>query len=514
MKDIKENQQGLKSLASERPDVVRKMGYDPESFYAGGLAMLAEGGSIDFAALSKALGSMGGEETTAFNAVMGDAVPAAKASVTRVGGSMDPDDAIEEYKKRQAIEEIEDQKEDEEIAEMFMGGIMDFAKDVGGGIMDYAKDRYGAAKEYFSPSSPGVELTEGAEKGITEIVEDATGKNAEDLTEEEKTEILADEGKKELTKEEKALKVADGLAALSEGMGGMSGTMSKGFVGQPIGASQVPFTRVGMAEGGMAEGGIRNMFMGGEATFSFAPLGDIGFSGIGSLGNAGVFNNPVSANMSRSSMEDEQARSRREMLALIDRSPLSAADKTIQKQLINLQVGQQTLPLSPQYVASDAPYKALYRPYFSEVTKAYNAANPGPFSAMAAPPKERVDFNLGMQADGRMAAPRKVAGVEYANDGMLIEGKFFPETDELVSGPGGEREDKIPAMLSDGEFVVNARTVRGIGMEMGADPMDLEEQKDIGAMVLEYLQDTLGPNGEMAEKIGEEGLGALVRSMA
>ena len=33
---------------------------------------------------------------------------------------------------------------------MFMGGIMDFAKDVGGGIMDYAKDRYGAAKEYFS----------------------------------------------------------------------------------------------------------------------------------------------------------------------------------------------------------------------------------------------------------------------------------------------------------------------------------------------------------------------------
>tara|TARA_B100000035_G_scaffold307680_1_gene311311 strand:+ start:116 stop:1606 length:1491 start_codon:yes stop_codon:yes gene_type:complete len=496
MKDIKENQQGLKSLASERPDVVRKMGYDPESFYAGGLAMLADGGSIDFAALSKALGSMGGEETTAFNAVMGDAVPAAKASVTRVGGSMGPDDAIEEYKKRQAIEEIEDQKEDEEIAEMFMGG-----------IMDYVKDRYGAVKEYFSPSSSGAELTEGAEEGINEII----GENS-DLTAEEKVEKLAE---KEIDKKEKrkatAGKVADGLAALAEGMGGagMSGTMTKGFVGQPIGASQVPFTRVGMAEGGMAEGGIRNMFMGGEATFNFGGLGDLDFSGIAGLGNPGVFNNPVSANM-----EDEQAASQRRMLDLIDASPLSAADKTIQKQLINLQVGQQTLPLSPQYVASDAPYKALYRPYFSEVTKAYNAANPGPFSAMAAPPRERVDFNLGMQPDGRMAAPRKVAGVEYANDGMLIEGKFFPETDELVSGPGGEREDKIPAMLSDGEFVVNARTVRGIGMQMGADPTNLEEQKDIGAMVLEYLQDTLGPDGEMAEKIGEEGLGALVRSMA
>ena len=99
MKNIHKNKQGLKSLASERPDVVRKMGYDPESFYAGGLAMLADGGGVDLAGLSDLFGGMATEETTAFNAVMGDAVPAAKASVTRVGGSMVPDDAIEEYKK-------------------------------------------------------------------------------------------------------------------------------------------------------------------------------------------------------------------------------------------------------------------------------------------------------------------------------------------------------------------------------------------------------------------------------
>ena len=540
MKDIKENQKGLKSLASERPDVVRKMGYDPESFYAGGLAMLAEGGQIDFAALAEALGSMGGdEETIAFNAVMGDAIPAAKANVTRVGGSMDPDNAIEEYKRRQEIEEIEDQKEDEEIAEMFMGGIMDFAKGVGGGIMDFAKDRYGAAKEYFSPSSPGVQLTEGAEEDMKKIVEDATGKDVGDLTDEEKIEILADQpiDKKEKRKAT-AGKVADGLAALAESLGGMDGgQMSGGFVGQPIGASQVPITRVGMAEGGIAEGGIQEMNVGGlagilskdpkslirniltrkygEGMFAEGdPLynipNDPRTSGIArTLGSGG------SRSYAQNRVSDSQAQSQKELLSLIDASPLSAADKAVQKQLINLQIGQQTLPLSPQYIASDAPYKALYRPYFSEVTKAYNAARPDmPFSAMAAPPKERVDFNLGMQPSGRMAAPRRVAGVEYAADGMLIDGQFFPETDELVSGPGGEREDKIPAMLSDGEFVVNARTVRGLGMQMGADPMDLEEQKDIGAMVLEYLQDTLGPDGEMAEKIGEEGLGALVRSMA
>ena len=44
MKDIKPNQEGLMSLAKERPDVVEKMGYDPDSFAAGGIAMLEAGG--------------------------------------------------------------------------------------------------------------------------------------------------------------------------------------------------------------------------------------------------------------------------------------------------------------------------------------------------------------------------------------------------------------------------------------------------------------------------------------
>ena len=32
--------------------------------------------------------------------------------------------------------------------------------------------------------------------------------------------------------------------------------------------------------------------------------------------------------------------------------------------------------------------------------------------------------------------------------------------------------------------------------------------------VLEYLQDTMGPRGDMAAKMGEQGLGALIRSMS
>ena len=37
----------------------------------------------------------------------------------------------------------------------------------------------------------------------------------------------------------------------------------------------------------------------------------------------------------------------------------------------------------------------------------------------------------------------------------------YPRRELLVEGPGTERSDDIPAMLSDGEFVWNARAVRG-----------------------------------------------------
>jgi hypothetical protein len=45
-----------------------------------------------------------------------------------------------------------------------------------------------------------------------------------------------------------------------------------------------------------------------------------------------------------------------------------------------------------------------------------------------------------------------------AADGGLAT---YPRRENLVEGPGTERSDDIPAMLSDGEFVMNSRAVRG-----------------------------------------------------
>jgi hypothetical protein len=44
-----------------------------------------------------------------------------------------------------------------------------------------------------------------------------------------------------------------------------------------------------------------------------------------------------------------------------------------------------------------------------------------------------------------------------AHGGMVS----YPRRENLVEGPGTERSDDIPAMLSDGEFVMNSRAVRG-----------------------------------------------------
>jgi len=39
----------------------------------------------------------------------------------------------------------------------------------------------------------------------------------------------------------------------------------------------------------------------------------------------------------------------------------------------------------------------------------------------------------------------------------------FPRRTGYIGGPGTETSDSIPAMLSDGEFVMNAKAVRGAG---------------------------------------------------
>ena len=66
----------------------------------------------------------------------------------------------------------------------------------------------------------------------------------------------------------------------------------------------------------------------------------------------------------------------------------------------------------------------------------------------------------------------------------------FSRKNGKIAGPGTETSDDIPAMLSDGEFVINAKTVRGLGRAMGGE--GTKESRDRGSKFLYSLQRKYG----------------------
>ncbi len=135
--------------------------------------------------------------------------------------------------------------------------------------------------------------------------------------------------------------------------------------------------------------------------------------------------------------------------------------------------GSQTPGASISIDARDETPDA-YRFYPSEVSKLYSQIKGTPFSPLVAPPKEATYIDD--------LQPRRITSQLYAADGKFVD------RSELITGPGGERGDKIPAMLSDGEFVVNAEAVRGMGVAAGANPQDEYEQRLEGARQMYALQ--------------------------
>jgi len=105
--------------------------------------------------------------------------------------------------------------------------------------------------------------------------------------------------------------------------------------------------------------------------------------------------------------------------------------------------------------------------------------------------RNTMGFNIpGIRAatglDKGAAAPGGVGNLPmggYADGGDVD----FPRMNGPISGPGTETSDDIPAMLSDGEFVVNAKAVRGIGRLEGAGKSKAEQRRE-GARMMYALQ--------------------------
>ena len=108
----------------------------------------------------------------------------------------------------------------------------------------------------------------------------------------------------------------------------------------------------------------------------------------------------------------------------------------------------------------------------------------------------------GMRAGGIMAFAQ--GGAVQMQEGGEMDPSQFPRKDGDINGPGTETSDDIPAMLSDGEFVMTSRAVRGAGAyEVQANPNGiislvpaLEEDRERGMDNMYKMMDTFANRAE------------------
>lgn len=114
-------------------------------------------------------------------------------------------------------------------------------------------------------------------------------------------------------------------------------------------------------------------------------------------------------------------------------------------------------------------------------------------------------------AKAQAAATRSANSGGKASGGEIFKkyakGGEFKRKNGKIEGPGTETSDDIKAMLSDGEFVVNAKTVRGIGEAMGAEGKD--QSRAVGSGFLYDLQRKYGDKEPVKKMDGGMMLGVL-----
>jgi hypothetical protein len=134
--------------------------------------------------------------------------------------------------------------------------------------------------------------------------------------------------------------------------------------------------------------------------------------------------------------------------------------------------------------------------------------------------KDRRDRAEGkeVKSDSKTGQPLWLTGLNAFVAGLPIvdqlgkKFKWWKAGGGYISGPGTETSDSIPARLSDGEFVVKASAVRGLGKAMGANGK--EEERAKGVDFLYKLQDGMDgvqkfDNGGEAKKMSTGLIGQL-----
>ena len=123
-------------------------------------------------------------------------------------------------------------------------------------------------------------------------------------------------------------------------------------------------------------------------------------------------------------------------------------------------------------------------------------------------------ISLEPQSKGIASMPAMMYGgpvMAYAQGGAVqmqegggMDPSQFPRMDGDINGPGTETSDDIPAMLSDGEFVMTGQAVRGAGSyDMAMDPKGIislvptfEEDRERGMDLMYKMMDAFSTGAE------------------
>ena len=119
--------------------------------------------------------------------------------------------------------------------------------------------------------------------------------------------------------------------------------------------------------------------------------------------------------------------------------------------------GGQPIPAGQQFT----PRETLLAPNPNDINQAMSLPNYTPPTGML--PQPMTGPQSGMLPQSQQVPMFNQGGAVYRSEGGDMDGELFIRMTGDINGEGTEISDDIPAMLSDGEFVMTGRSVRGAG---------------------------------------------------
>jgi hypothetical protein len=110
--------------------------------------------------------------------------------------------------------------------------------------------------------------------------------------------------------------------------------------------------------------------------------------------------------------------------------------------------------------AFDTPEQRMPENPFGKSSRELLEANPELYRSLMEPYMAPIQI---ARSDVEVPTPPDFMFSSFLPQTAAKGGEMFPRKTGFIAGPGTETSDDVPAMLSDGEFVMTARAVRGLG---------------------------------------------------